>query len=390
MIDESPLRVRYEALRSSLNERGRRLNAAAEARAAGYGGIAAAARVTKVARSTIGRGLKDLQNPASLTGEVRRKGGGSPRLTTKDPTLLDDLQRLLEPATMGDPMRPLRWVSKSHDKLAAALRQMGHKVSASTIPKLLQELNYCRHYNRKTKEGGKHPDRDAQFEYINAKVEAVQAAGEPAISIDAKKKELLGEFKNGGSDYGPQGQPIEVNTHDFEDKKLGKVVPYGVYDMGANLGYVSLGIDHDTGQFAVNAVRLWLEQIGWKLYPGMRRLMITADGGGSNSSRLRLWKVALQQLADETGMIFQVCHYPPGTSKWNKIEHRLFCHVTQTWRGKPLVSRETVVELIAATTTRTGLIVRCALDTRDYPKGIKVSNQEMDALNISGDAFHPE
>ena len=286
---------------------------------------------------------------------MRRKGGGSPRLTTKDPTLLDDLQRLLEPATMGDPMRPLRWVSKSHDKLAAALREMGHIVSASTIPKLLRELNYCRHYNRKTKEGGKHPDRDAQFEYINAKVEAVQAAGEPAISIDAKKKELLGEFKNGGSDYGPQGQPIEVNTHDFEDKKLGKVVPYGVYDIGANLGYVSLGIDQDTGQFVVNAVRLWLEQIGWKLYPGMKRLMITADGGGSNGSRLRLWKLALQQLADETGLIMHVCQYPPGTSKWNKIEHRVFCHITQNWRAAPLASLLVVIALSSNSTTKKGL-----------------------------------
>jgi hypothetical protein len=390
MIDESPLRIRYEALRSSLNERGRRLNAAAEARAAGYGGVAAAARVTKVAQSTIGRGLKDLQNPASLTGEVRRKGGGSPRLTTKDPTLLDDLQRLLEPATMGDPMRPLRWVSKSHDKLAAALRQMGHKVSASTIPKLLGELNYCRHYNRKTKEGGKHPDRDAQFDHINAKVEAVQAAGEPAISIDAKKKELLGEFKNGGSDYGPRGQPIEVNTHDFEDKTLGKVVPYGVYDIGANLGYVSLGIDHDTGEFAVNAVRRWLEQIGWKLYPGIKRLMITADGGGSNGSRLRLWKLALQQLADETGLIIEVCHYPPGTSKWNKIEHRMFCHITQNWRAMPLASLLIVIALISNTTTKTGLKIHCGLDPNSYPKGIKVSDAEMATLNITRDAFHPE
>ena len=338
MIDKSPLRARYEALRSSLNERGRRLNAAAEAKAAGYGGIAAAARATKVARSTIGRGLKDLQDPGSLTGKVRRKGGGGPLLTTKDPTLLADLQRLLEPATMGDPMRPLVWVSKSHEKLATALRQMGHKVSSSTVPKLLRELKYCRHYNRKTKESGKHPDRDAQFEYINAKVEAFQATCEPTISINAKKKELLGEFKNGGSDYGPQGQPIEVNTHDFEDKELGKVVPYGVYDIGANLGYVSLGIDHDTGQFAVNAVRLWLEQIGRGLYPGMKRLMITADGGGSNGSRLRLWKLALQQLADETGLIIQVCHYPPGTSKWNKIEHPCLSHHTKLARhasGQP-------------------------------------------------------
>src|SRR5208283_3445331 len=316
-------------------------------------------RATKVARSTIGRGLKDLRNPGSLTGEVRRKGGGTPRLTVKDPTLLEDLHRLLEPATMGDPMRPLRWVSKSHDKLATALRALGHKVSSSTIPKLLEELKYCRHSNRKTKEAGKHPDRDAQFEYINAKVEAFQAAGEPVISIDAKKKELLGEFKNGGSDYGPQGEPIEVNAHDFEDKELGKVVPYGVYDIGANLGYVSLGIDHDTGEFAVNAVRCWLDQMGWKLYPGMRRLMITADGGGSNGSRLRLWKLALQQLADETGLIIQVCHYPPGTSKWNKIEHRMFCHITQNWRATPLLSLLIVIELIANTTTKAGLKIRC-------------------------------
>src|SRR5271155_4282001 len=380
MIDESPLRIRYEALRSSLSERGRRVNAAAE-------GVAAAARVTKVARSTIGRGLKDLRNPASLTGEVRRKGGGSPRLTTKDPTLLADLERLLEPATMGDPMRPLRWVSKSHDKLATALRAMGHKVSSPSIPKLLGELKYCRHSNRKTKEGGKHPDRDAQFEYINAKVEAFQAEDQPVISIDAKKKELLGEFKNGGSDYSPQGRPIEVNTHDFEDKELGKVVPYGVYDIGANDGYVSLGIDHDPGQFAVNSVRLWLDRIGQARYLGMSHLMITADGGGSNGSRLRLWKWSLQQLADETGLIIQVCHYPPGTSKWNKIEHRMFCFITQNWRAMPLVSLYVAIALIANTTTKKGLSIRCDLDPDLYPKGIKVSDVEMASLNITRDAL---
>src|SRR5580693_3739776 len=321
MIDVNPIRTRYQAVRPSLDERGRRLHAAAEAIAAGHGGVAAASRATRVARSTIGRGLKDLRELGSLTGKVRRKGAGRPTVTAKDPTLLGDLRQLLEPATMGDPMRPLRWVSKSLDKLATALREMGHKVSASSIPKLLGELKYCRHSNRKTKEGGKHPDRDAQFEYINAKVEEFQADDQPVISIDAKKKELLGEFKNGGSDYSPQGRPIEVNTHDFEDKELGKVVPYGVYDIGANDGYVSLGIDHDTGQFAVNSVRLWLDRIGRARYLGMSRLMITADGGGSNGSRLRLWKWSLQQLADETGLIIQVCHYPPGTSKWNKIEH---------------------------------------------------------------------
>jgi hypothetical protein len=390
MIDESPLRIRYEAVRSSLDERGRRLSAAAEAKAAGYGGIAAASRVTKLARSTIGRGLKDLRDPGSLGRKVRRKGGGSPRLATKDPTLLADLERLLEPATMGDPMRPLRWVSKSHDKLATALRAMGHKVSSSSIPKLLGELKYCRHSNRKTKEGGKHPDRDAQFEYINAKVESFQAEDQPVISIDAKKKELLGEFKNGGSDYSPQGRPIEVNTHDFEDKELGKVVPYGVYDIGANDGYVSLGIDHDTGQFAVNSVRLWLDRIGRVRYLGMSRLMITADGGGSNGSRLRLWKWSLQQLADETGLIIQVCHYPPGTSKWNKIEHRMFCFITQNWRAMPLVSLYVAIALIANTTTKKGLSIRCDLDPDLYPKGIKVSDAEMASLNITRDAFHPE
>ena len=390
MIDESPLRIRYEAVRSSLDERGRRLSAAAEAKAAGYGGIAAASRVTKLARSTIGRGLKDLRDPGSLERRVRRKGGGSPRLATKDPTLLADLERLLEPATMGDPMRPLRWVSKSHDKLATALRAMGHKVSSSSIPKLLGELKYCRHSNRKTKEGGKHPDRDAQFEYINAKVESFQAEDQPVISIDAKKKELLGEFKNGGSDYSPQGRPIEVNTHDFEDKELGKVVPYGVYDIGANDGYVSLGIDHDTGQFAVNSVRLWLDRIGRARYLGMSHLMITADGGGSNGSRLRLWKWSLQQLADETGLTIQVCHYPPGTSKWNKIEHRMFCFITQNWRAMPLVSLYVAIALIANTTTKKGLSIRCELDPDLYPKGIKVSDAEMASLNITRDAFHPE
>jgi hypothetical protein len=390
MIDENPIRTRYEAVRRQLDERGRRLCAAAEAKAAGYGGVAAAARATKVARSTIGRGLKDLRDPGSLTGKVRRKGAGSPRLVVKDPTLLEDLERLLEPATMGDPTRPLRWVSKSHEKLTVALRAMGHKVSSSSIPKLLADLDYCRHFNRKTKEGSNHPDRDAQFEYINAKVRAFQAANQPVISVDTKKKELIGEFKNGGSDYGPKGKPIEVNTHDFENKALGKVVPYGIYDVGANQGYVSLGIDHDTGQFAVNGVRLWLDRMGRERYPTTPGLMITADGGGSNGSRLRLWKVALQQLADETGLTFQVCHYPPGTSKWNRIEHRMFCHITQNWRGTPLTSRLTVIELIANTTTDTGLKIQCELDPNAYPKGIKISDQEMATLNITRDEFHPE
>ena len=314
MIDEHPIRTRYQAVRASLDERRRRLHTAAEAVSAGYGGVAAASRATKVARSTIGRGIKDLKEPDALTGRVRRKGAGRRKLTTKDPALLGELERLLEPATMGDPVRPLRWVSKSHEKLATALCEIGHQVSSSTIPKLLEQLEYRRHVNRKTKDGSNHPDRDAQFEHINARAQEFQAAGQPVISVDTKKKELIGEFKNPGSDYGPKGKPIEVDAHDFENKHLGKVVPYGVYDVGANSGYVSLGIDHDTAQFAVNATRLWLDRMGHERYPDTNKVMITADCGGSNGPRLRLWKVELQRLADETGLTFQVCHYPPGTS----------------------------------------------------------------------------
>ena len=390
MIDPSAIRERFTAVARDLNERSRRLLAAAEARTAGHGGIVAASRATGIARSTIGRGLKDLAAPDGLAGEVRRPGGGCPTLVEKDPTLVDDLRRLVEPATMGDPMRPLMWVSKSHAKLATALREMGHKIADSSIPKLLGLLEYSRQVNRKTLEGSHNPDRNAQFEHINAAVTATQAAGQPVISIDTKKKELIGAFKNGGSDYRPEGCPDEVNVHDFIDKDLGKAIPYGVYDVAANAGCVSVGISNDTAQFAVNSIRCWLDTMGRARYPGMNQLMITADGGGSNGSRVRLFKIELQRLAQETGLTIRVCHYPPGTSKWNKIEHRLFCHITQTWRGKPLVSRETVVELIASTTTRTGLVVRCELDTRDYPKGIKVSDEEMDTLNIEGDAFHPE
>jgi hypothetical protein len=390
MIDTSVIRTRFTAVERGLNERSRRLLAAAEAQTAGYGGITAASHATGVARSTIGRGLKDLAEPGSLSGEVRRPGGGGPTLTDKDPTLLENPRRLVEPATMGDPMRPLMWVSKSHAKLAAALREMGHKIADSSIPKLLGLLKYRRQVNRKTLEGSHNPDRNAQFEHINAAVIATQAAGQPVISIDTKKKELVGSFKNGGSDYRREGCPDKVNVHDFVDKDLGKIAPYGVYDIAANTGYVNIGIDNDTAQFAVHSIRRWLDVLGRDRYPDMNQLMITADGGGSNGSRVRLFKIELQNLADETGLTFQVCHYPPGTSKWNKIEHRLFCHITQTWRGKPLTSRETAVDLIASTTTRTGLTVRCELDMRDYPKGIKVSDAEMMTLNIKGDTFHPE
>lgn len=390
MVNESSIRARFAAVGSGLNERSRRLFAAAEARTAGHGGIAATFRATGIARSTIGRGLKDLDGPDALSGVVRRTGSGRPALTQADPTLLEDLRRLLEPATMGDPMRPLLWVSKSHAKLAEALSAMGHKIRKSSIPKLLEMLKYRRQVNRKTLEGSNNPDRDAQFEHINAAVIAMQAAGQPVISIDTKKKELIGPYKNGGSDYRPEGCPDKVNEHDFADKELGKAIPYGVYDIAANAGCVSVGIDNDTAQFSVNSIRRWLELMGRERYPGMTKLMITADGGGSNGSRVRLFKVELQKLADETGLELQVCHYPPGTSKWNKIEHKLFCHITQTWRGQPLISRQTVVELIASTTTKAGLTVRCELDTGTYPKGIQVSKEEMASLNVTGDAFHPE
>jgi len=391
MIDTQAIRLRWALDGSRRDERGKRLFAASEARAAGWGGVAAVAQITGLARSRIIRGLKDLDAAPLEPGRVRRKGGGRPSITETDPAVVAELRRLVEPATMGDPMRPLTWVSKSHEKLADELARRGHSVSPNTVAKLLvDELEYSRQVNRKTHEGSSHPDRNAQFEHINAQVLAAQAAGQPVISIDTKKKELIGTYKNGGSDYRPKGDPIDVNVHDFMDKEQGKVVPHGVYDAAANAGWVSLGITHDTAEFAVQSIRTWLDRIGRQRYPSMRELTITADCGGSNSARARLWKVELQKLADETQLPIKVCHYPPGTSKWNKIEHRLFCHITQNWRGRPLESRAAVVELIAATTTKTGLKVECMLDTRTYEKGIKVSDEEMATLDIRGDKFHPE
>jgi hypothetical protein len=391
MIDRQAIRLRWALDGSRRDELGKRLFAASEARAAGWGGVAAVAQITGLARSRIIRGLKDLDAAPLEPGRVRRKGGGRRSITETDPAVVAELRRLVEPATMGDPMRPLRWVSKSHEKLADELTRRGHSVSPNTVARLLvDELEYSRQVNRKTHEGSSHPDRNAQFEHINAQVLAAQAAGQPVISIDTKKKELIGTYKNGGSDYRPKGDPIEVNVHDFMDKEQGKVVPHGVYDAAANAGWVSLGITHDTAEFAVQSIRTWLDRIGRQRYPSMRQLTITADCGGSNSARARLWKVELQKLADETQLPIKVCHYPPGTSKWNKIEHRLFCHITQNWRGRPLESRAAVVELIAATTTKTGLKVECMLDTRTYEKGIKVSDEEMAALDIRGDKFHPE
>jgi Rhodopirellula transposase DDE domain len=390
MIDVQAIRRRWEAVGSKLDERGRRMFAAGEAMVAGLGGLETVSKITGLARSTIGRGKKELDAAPLPKGRIRGKGAGRPTLSSRDATLIEDLRLLIEPATLGDPVRPLLWVSKSHDKLAFELQKKGHAVSASSVKRLLPTLGYSRQSNRKADEGSKHPDRNAQFEHINAKVIAAQAAGQPVISVDTKKKELIGNYKNGGTDYRPKGDPQRVKTHDFEDKELGKVVPYGVYDIGANTGWVSVGINADTAQFAVASIRRWLDVMGRERYPDGRELTITADGGGSNGSRVRLWKVELQKFADATGLVLHVHHYPPGTSKWNKIEHRLFCPITQNWRARPLIDRLAVVELIAATTTKTGLKVESALDTATYEKGIKVSDAEMKTLDIQGDAFHPE
>ncbi len=390
MIDEDGIRYRWESVGSQLDERGRRLFAAGEVRTAGWGGLAVVSRITGLARSTINRGEDDLDAAPLAKGQVRRAGGGRKAVAANDPELVPELKRLVEPDTLGDPMRPLIWVSKSMDKLAAALTAMGHPISADTVRKELVKLGFSRQSNRKADEGSKHPDRNAQFEYINKKVVAAQARKQPVISVDTKKKELIGNFKNGGTDYRPRGDPRRVNVHDFEDKQLGKVVPYGVYDVTADAGFVSVGITSDTAEFAVQSIRCWLERMGRQRYPKARKLTITADCGGSNGARVRLWKVELQKLADETGLVLRVHHYPPGTSKWNRIEHRLFCHITQNWRGRPLTDRVAVVELIGATTTKAGLKVECALDPRTYQKGIKVSDAEMQSLDITGDTFHPE
>jgi hypothetical protein len=390
MIDEELIRHDYEVLRPSLNERGRRMFAAAQVRVLGYGGLAAVARATGIAPSTIGRGLKELASGVAPEGRARRPGGGRKKLSDGDASLVRDLERLVEPATLGDPERPLRWVSKSCTKLATALQSMGHRVSPKTVGRLLRRLDFRRQGNVKAEEGRQHPDRDAQFEHLNARVLEFQAARQPVISVDTKKKELVGNFKNAGTDYRPQGHPQRVNVHDFQDKELGKAIPYGIYDVTDNSGWVSVGITHDTAQFAVNAIRCWLEKMGRERYPDADRLLITADCGGSNAARTRLWRTELQKLADETGLTLSVRHYPPGTSKWNKIEHRMFCYISQNWRARPLTSRMAVVELIAATTTKTGLKVACELDTTQYAKGIKIKNAEMRALAITGDSFHPE
>jgi hypothetical protein len=391
MIDLAPIRARFAAVLSELDERERRLLAAAEARAVGYGGIAAVSAATGMAASTIGRGLAELSEATALApGRVRRPGGGCKPRTETDPTLLADLLTLVEPDERGDPMSPLRWTCKSLRHLAAALTRCGHRVSHTVVGALLKAEKFSLQANRKTREGGLHPDRDAQFAHINESVTAALAAQQPVISVDTKKKELVGDFKNAGRAWRPQGQPEAVRVHDFLIEHLGRAVPYGIYDLAANTGWVSVGINHDTAQLAVQTIRRWWHEVGRQRYPEARRLVITADGGGSNGSRVRLWKRELQRLANELGIDIKVHHLPPGTSKWNKIEHRLFSFISMNWRAKPLVSYRVIVDLISATTTETGLSVRCELDPTRYATGITVSDPEMAAINLVRDAFHGE
>ena len=392
MGDLEGIRQRYAAVAGLLDERARRAVAAAEAQAYGWGGVRAVARATGLAYETIALGLRELRGevPAAPAGRVRRAGGGRKRLEAQDPTLRADLERLVEPTTRGDPESPLRWTSLSVRRLAAALQARGHRVSYQKVSAMLHELGYSLQGNRKTREGPDHPDRDAQFAHLNAVAAAYLQAGEPVISVDTKKKELVGDFKNGGREWRPTGQPEAVRMHDFPLDGLGRVSPYGVYDLAANAGWVSVGVDHDTAAFAVATIARWWERTGRPRYPHARRLLITADGGGSNGARTRLWKWELQRLADATGLEITVGHFPPGTSKWNTIEHRLFAFITQNWRGRPLVSYAVILDLIAATTTETGLTVESELDVARYPTGVKVTDAQMATIRLERDAFHGE
>ena len=391
---EARIRRKFRLVAVELDERRRRQWAAAEARVVGWGGISLVARATGLSRPTIMAGLKDLERSAKsrlvAAARVRSPGGGRRTLTQSDPGLLEALERLIDPATRGDPMSPLRWTCKSTAKLAEELTRQKHPVSDRTVAMLLKQSGYSLQANRKSREGSSHPDRNAQFEYINRQVRAFQKRQQPVVSVDTKKKELVGEFKNPGEEWQPQGQPQPVNVHDFPDKKLGKAIPYGVYDLAGNEGWVSVGIDHDTAEFACASILRWWNEMGSARFPRATELMITADGGGSNSSRNRLWKKSLQCLADELGMTLKICHFPPGTSKWNKIEHRLFCFITKNWRGRPLTTYEVIVNLIASTTTEMGLIVRAALDPRQYETGITVSDEELEHLRLTRAKFHGE
>jgi hypothetical protein len=394
MHDESTLIAiegKYIELLDDLDERGRRRWAAVEARALGRGGIAAVARATGLSDRTIRTGLKELDAPAALaSSRQRRPGGGRRPHAVTQPGLRDALERLIEPTSRGSPTSPLRWTIKSTHRLAQALRDQGYQVSATAVRRLLAAMGYSLQGNRTTREGKQHPDRDGQFRHIAARVAARKRRGEPAISVDTKKKEVLGNLKNPGQTYRPKGEPEGVATHDFPDPKLGKAIPYGVYDLHANEAGVSVGISHDTAEFAVAAIRRWWEKLGRDRYGQARRLLVTADSGGSNGPRCRLWKAELQRFADETGLIVEVTHYPPGTSKWNKIEHRLFCHITRNWRGKPLETLEVVVKSIGATTTKTGLEVHAWIDESAYEKGRKVSDEEFAGCNIKPHKYHGE
>jgi DDE family transposase len=389
---EARIRRKFRLVAVELDERRRRQWAAAEAREVGWGGVSLVARATGLSRPTIMAGLKDLQlsskSRAAAAARVRRPGGGRRALSQSDPGLLEALERLIEPATRGDPMSPLRWTCKSTAKLAEELTRQNHPVSDRTVALLLKQSGYSLQANRKTREGSSHPDRNAQFEYINRRVSAFHRRKQPVISVATTEQELVGEFKNPGEEWHPQGQPETVNVHDFPDPKLGKAIPYGVYDLACNEGWVSVGIDHDTAEFACASIQRWWNEMGSARFPRATELLITADGGGSNSSRNRLWKKSLQSLADELHITLHVCHFPPGTSKWNKIEHRLFCFITKNWRGRPLTTYEVIVNLIASTTTKTGLTVRAALDPRRYETGIAVSAAELAQLRIVPARFH--
>jgi transposase len=398
MIDDDALRAKYRALSGLLDERSFRLCLAGDAIVLGRGGISQVARASGVSRTTIHAGMRELREraaapssePAPQARRVRRPGGGRKARPATDATLLEDLDQLLDPVTRGDPMSPLRWTCKSTTKLAEELRGRGHLVSQATVWRLLDSLGYSMQSNRKTREGTDHPDRNAQFQFINATAQEFLEHGWPVISVDTKKKELVGPFKNGGREWQKKGEPVAVNMHDFVDPALGKVVPYGVYDVGRNEGWVSVGISHDTAQFAVGAIRRWWVQMGQRAYPAAAQLLITADGGGSNGARVRLWKVELQRLVDELGLRLHVRHFPPGTSKWNKIEHRMFCHITENWRGRPLISRMAVVELIAATRTAQGLVLHAELDEATYETGKIVTDDQMDSLALDRCEFHGE
>ena len=388
---EATIRQRFLELRPVLNERGRRLWAASEAKALGYGGVTLVAQATGVSRRAIHAGLNELRAGTALAaGRIRRPGAGRRPFADTQPELLAALEALVEPTTRGDPASPLRWTCKGVRRLAAELCRQGFQVGRQKVADLLRALGYSLQANRKTREGSQHPDRDAQFQYIAARCRRFQSRGQPVISVDTKKKELVGDFKNAGREWQPQGEPEEVRVHDFMDKGLGKAIPYGVYDVTANAGWVSVGIDHDTAAFAVETIRRWWWHMGQPLYPQATTLLITADGGGSNSCRNRLWKVALQRLADESGLVISVCHFPPGTSKWNRIEHRLFSQIAINWRGRPLTSLEVIVQLIGDTHTETGLWVRAELDLNRYPTGTLVTDKELAAVRLRRAKFHGE